>query len=242
MPTPIQAVLFDLDGTLLDSNMQEIFLPEYLRRLSARVAHIMPARPFIARLLAATEAMIANDGRATNAEVFAQAFYPLAGHSRAELEPIFERFYAEDFPQLAGLTQRKPDARRVVQTAFDCGYDVVIATSPVFPETAVRQRLAWAGIEDFPYKLITTYENSRFCKPNPRYFAAIAEFLGRPVEACLMVGDEAMDLAAAMAGMPTFLVPGPTTRLEDTTPEPTYRGDLAAVGDLLLQLRAQTTS
>ncbi|MGQ9767832.1 MAG: HAD family hydrolase [Anaerolineae bacterium] len=227
-----KAIFFDLDGTLLDSNMQT-FLPVYLRMLAARMAHIAPAEQFVPHLLAATQAMVANDGRATNAEVFAQAFYPFAGHTQKELEPIFAAFYAEDFPRLRELTRPIPGARRAVEKAFAAGYDVVIATNPLFPATAIRQRLAWAGVADFPYKLVTTYENSRYAKPNPDYWAAICRHLGRPTAACLVVGDEHMDMVAAHVGCPTYLVPGPATALQPDTPEPTYRGTLAELAELL---------
>ena len=95
---------------------------------------------------------------------------------------------------------------------------MAVATNPLFPETAIRQRLEWAGVADFPYQLVTTYENSRFCKPNQRYFDAIAAQLGHAPEACLVVGDEDMDMVAACAGCPTFLVPGPSTNLDPATP------------------------
>ena len=232
MPDKFQAILFDLDGTLLESNM-ETFLPPYFSRLAARVAHIAPAKTFTAHLLAATEFMLANDGRATNQEVFAAAFFPFAGHSRAELEPIFEDFYARDFPGLREYTRRKPEARTVVQLALTLGYKAAIATNPLFPETAIRQRMAWAGVDDIPFDWVTTYENSCFCKPNLRYFDAIAGQLGLSAEACLVVGDEAMDMVAARAGFATFLVPGAATALSPDIPEPTYRGSLADLADLL---------
>ena len=233
MIASLKAILFDLDGTLLDNEMSE-FLPHYFESLSARVAQIMPAQEFIAHLMRATRVMQANDGSVTNAEAFAAAFYPLAGHPRAEVEPIFLDFYATDFPRLEQYTRRKPAARAVVQRAFDLGYDVVIATNPLFPESAVQQRLTWAGVEDFPYRLVTTYENSRSSKPNLRYFEEIVAYLGRPAEACLMVGDEDMDMVAAHIGCPTFLVPGPATSLAATTPEPTYRGTLEDLLTLLV--------
>ncbi len=232
MNNSIKAVLFDLDGTLLDSDM-ETFLPPYLERISARIAHLMPPEKFIADLFRATEAMVANDGRATNEEVFAATFYPLIGRSRDEMEPIFARFYQEDFPGLARYARRKPEARSVVGRVFDLGYDVVIATNPLFPEVAIRQRLAWAGVDDFPYRLVTTYENSRYAKPNPRYFSWIADLLGYPPAACLVVGDEEMDMVAAHAGCPTFLVTSSATRLSAATPPPTYSGNLEDVVALL---------
>lgn len=230
--TTFKAIFFDLDGTLLDNAMGS-FLPHYFERLSARVAHIAPPKAFIAHLLAATEAMVANDGRATNAEVFAAAFYPFADRTRAELEPIFEAFYSKDFPRLRDLTRTKPEARPVVEAAFAAGYAVAIATNPLFPETAIRQRMAWAGVANLPYTWITTYENSHYCKPNPSYWAEVCARVGHPPEACLVVGDEHMDMVAANIGCPTYLVSGPATALHADTPEPTYRGTLTDLTKIL---------
>jgi len=181
--------------------------------------------------------MVANDGRATNEEVFAAAFYPLIGHPREKVESVFLDFYTKDFPALRQYTHRKPEARQVVQQAFELGYEVVIATNPLFPATAVEQRLEWADVADFSYRLVTTYENSSAAKPNPLYFEKILETIGHPARACLMVGDEDMDMAAAHLGCPTFLVPGPRTELDPTMPEPTYRGTLADLGALLQSWR-----
>jgi FMN phosphatase YigB (HAD superfamily) len=232
MGQSIRAILFDLDGTLLDNDM-EVFLPPYFAMLTARMAPFVPREQFLDHLMRATEVMMANDGRATNEEVFAAAFYPLNEHSREELEPVFAEFYAEDFPELQRYTRRKPHARPVVEQAFGLGCDVIIATNPLFPATAVQQRLAWAGVEDFPYRLVTTYENSRAAKPNLRYFEDILEAVGQPAEAALVVGDEDMDMVAGHLGCPTFLVPGSRTNLDPTTPEVTYRGSLGDVIALL---------
>ena len=110
--TKFQAILFDLDGTLLDSNMEN-FLPHYFSRLAARVAHLAPPKVFIAHLLAATEHMLANDGRATNEAVFSAAFYPFAGHTRAELEPIFDDFYRATSP---GCKRTRSASRKLARS------------------------------------------------------------------------------------------------------------------------------
>ncbi len=228
----IKAILFDLDGTLLDSNM-ESFLPVYLKALSGRVAHLFEPKRFIAHLLQATEAMTENDGRATNQEVFARAFFPLDGHDRAELEPIFEAFYAEDFPRLQQVTRRKPEARTVVELAIALGYDIAIVTNPLFPATAIRERMRWAGVDDLPWNWVTTYENSRYTKPNLCFFDDVCKRLGRAPAECLVVGDEHMDMVARGMGCSTFLVEGPATALLPTTPEPAYRGALVDLIDLI---------
>ena len=232
MSQPIRAILFDLDGTLLDNDM-DLFLPHYFRRLTSWVADIMPPNEFMARLMSATERMLENNGPETNESVFSSAFYQLPGLPRVEVEPRLLDFYAKEFPKLRAHTRRKPEARRVVQRAFDLGLEVVVATNPLFPATAVEQRLEWAGVLGFPYRRVTSYENSSATKPNLRYFEEILSLLGRPPEAALVVGDEDMDMVAAHLGCPTFLIPGSRTKLAETTPDPAYRGTLADLGALL---------
>lgn len=234
----IRAVLFDLDGTLLDIDM-EAFLPHYLKSLAARVGHLLGFQAFTDRLLAATQKMIDNDGRATNEEVFARAFYPLAGHPREELEPIFLEFYARDYPALQRFARRKPEARPVVQAAFELGYTVVVATAPLFPATAVAQRLAWAGVGDFPYRLVTAFENSRASKPNLLYYENILRELDLQPEQALIVGNETMDMVAGRLGCPTFLVLDHSRPLDPALPPPTYQGSLPDLQRLLERLRRE---
>jgi FMN phosphatase YigB (HAD superfamily) len=229
---PIKAILFDLDGTLLDVDMG-VFLPHYFKALAAHLTDLLPPDQFLPHLMRASRVMVANDGRDTNQAVFERAFFPLAGRSRQELEPIFMDFYARGFPTLRRHARRKPEARQVVEAAFDLGLDVVIATNPLFPATAIQQRLEWAGVADFAYRLVTTYENSHAAKPNLLYYEQILETIGHPARACLVVGDEDMDMVAAHLGCLTFLVPGPRTELDPTTPEPAYRGSLADLKTLL---------
>ena len=232
METSIHAILFDMDGTLLDNDM-DVFLPHYFRLLCAHVAHILPPEPFMAHLMQATQKMLDNDGQASNEQVFSAAFYPLAGHSREEIEPLLLDFYESVYPSLNQYTRPVAGARQVVQLAFDLGCQVVVATNPLFPATATLQRLDWAGVADFPYRRVTSYENSRATKPNLIYFEQLLDLLDVPPEASLVVGDEDMDMVAAHLGCRTFLIPGPRTKLAPGTPPPTYQGSLADLEALL---------
>ena len=60
-----------------------------------------------------------------------------------------------------------------MEWAFASGYQVVIATAPLFPLLAIQERLRWAEIDECPFTLITSMETSHFAKPHPEYLAEI---------------------------------------------------------------------
>ncbi|MDD7165626.1 MAG: HAD family hydrolase [Clostridia bacterium] len=79
--------------------------------------------------------------------------------------------------------------------------------NPVFPMEAQKKRMLWAGVNPDDFALMTSYENSHYCKPNPLYFKEIAERLGVMPSDCLMVGnDTTEDAAAILMGMDFFLL------------------------------------
>jgi FMN phosphatase YigB (HAD superfamily) len=227
----IKAILFDLDDTLLTTNL-DTFLPGYFGALSNKVSAVVPPKTLIQALMAATRLMAApHDPALTNQQVFEADFFPRLGVAESTLRPLFDSFYREDFPRLRSLTSPRPEARAVVQAAFRNVSFVVIATQPVFPLIAIRQRMDWAGIGDLPFQMVTGYENTHACKPMPAYYLEIASFLGVPPAACLMVGnDPTQDIAPAHdAGMATFWItpPGGDATIGDD------RGTLNQLGQML---------
>jgi FMN phosphatase YigB (HAD superfamily) len=234
----IKAILFDLDGTLLEIKLDK-FISQYLNLLAKRVAHLVPPQKFISKILKALSVVEKHNGQKSNEEVYENFFFPLEGHSREEIQPLINKYYEDGFPQLRQYAHRKPEARKVVQTAFDKDYDVVIATTPLLPATAIEQRLEWAGIADFPFHLVTTLENSFATKSisNLLYYEQILNRIGHPPEACLMVGDEAKDLISARLGIHTFLINSPYTKLDIDIPKPNYRGTLDDLNNLMLNTK-----
>ncbi|MFX0135679.1 MAG: HAD family hydrolase [Candidatus Hodarchaeota archaeon] len=230
----IKAILFDLDGTLLDVDLDR-FVPQYLNLLAQSVAHIIPPKKFISKILEASKAVEENNGRRTNDDVYTEICFPLEGCTRKEIQPLFDKFYEQDFSKLRQYTRKKPEARPLIQKAFDKGYDVVIATTPLLPAIAIEQRLEWADIADFPYRLITSLENSYSTKSLTHllYYEQILDRIGYPAEVCLMVGDEDRDMIAARLGITTFLIEGKKTDFTNHIPEPTYKGSLADLNSLL---------
>ena len=174
-----------------------------------------------------------NNGKETNDTIFAKHFFPIEGYSRDEIQPYFDIFYEKDFVKLKKYTTKKPESRNIVQYVCDKGYDVIIATTPVLPLTAIQQRLDWAGVGDFSYRLITTIENSRASKPNLIYYQQIIDYLGYPPESCLMVGDEDKDMVAANINCPTFLNYSDNTKITPDMPKPTFQGNLLDLINLL---------
>ncbi len=235
----MKALLLDLDDTLLGNSMDD-FGPAYLRALMRYVAHLVPPDRLRLELMAGTQAMQENDGRGpTNEEVFAARFYPGVGIARETLEPVLQRFYAEEFPKLSPLTHQIPAARPLVAWACSAGLQVAIATNPLFPLTAIEHRLAWAGVPvtEFDYALATGYETMHATKSSPAYYLEIAARLGRQPAECLMVGDDwGYDVRpAAAAGMPVYwIAPAEASRPDPGLPL-AGQGTLA---ELLAQLTA----
>jgi FMN phosphatase YigB (HAD superfamily) len=228
----IQAVLFDLDGTLLDVDLKK-FIPGYLKLLSESISHLVPARKVIPKLLKASEAVNNNDGSQTNDSLFAEVFFPLEGYTREQIQPYFDKFYETKFIELKKFTKKKESARQVVKKMFDKNLKTVIATTPVLPLTAIQQRLDWAGVGDFNYSLITHIENSRANKPNLLYYEEIVKFLGISPKFCLMVGDEEKDMVAAQIGCPTFFIESSNTNLTQSSPKPSFEGKLEDILTIL---------
>ena len=122
------------------------------------------------------------------------------------LRPVFDKFYGEEFHGARSACGENPCAAQAVRGLKAQGYDVVLATNPIFPLVGVRTRLSWVGLAPEDFSLVTTYENSTFCKPDPAYYREILEKLGKGPEECLMVGNDGVeDTAAAKVGLSLYL-------------------------------------
>ena len=228
--TGLKALLLDLDDTLIDNPM-DTFIPAYFGALETYMADVVAPGLFIEELLRATRAMNRNDGSGpSNEEIFAAAFYPALGVPRAEMEPLLERFYREEFPRLEPLTRPRPAAPKIIEWAQGRGLQVVIATNPLFPRSAIEERMAWGGVgvDHFDYELVTTYENSHATKSHPAYFREIVEGLGRQPGECLMVGDNwGWDVVCAgAAGIPAYWIASDGAQSPDSMAETVGQGDL----------------
>jgi HAD superfamily hydrolase (TIGR01549 family) len=219
-----KAILFDLDNTLLGNSMEEIFGPAWFQMLIDYFAPIVSPEKGTPALVAGVQATDACKGEGpTIAEAFWASFCPLADCHQEEIEPLNLQFYAEEFIKLRGLTQRLPEARPVVELAFERGLQVVIATGALAPRTAAEQRLAWAGVPvtDFDYAFVTTWDIMHASKPYPEYYQEILANLEQKADECIMVGDNWDEdiIPTARLGISSYWITEPgKTRFADDLP------------------------
>ncbi len=205
----VNTVLMDLDGTLLPF-WQKDFVGGYFTRLCRQIVPLGYAPDDVVKAVwAGTKAMIQNDGTCQNADRFWDTFAGILGDEVRESADMLDTFYRTAFHEVREILQEDTCAKEIVETLRGKGYTVVLATNPLFPAVAQEARISWAGLTPDAFAYITHYENSRYCKPNPRYYEEILAVIGKRPEECLMIGNSvAEDMIAATLGMEVYLVEG----------------------------------
>lgn len=236
-------ILFDLDGTLVPF-LQEDFIHAYFRLLLRRLTPMgYDGDRLVRALWAGVDAMVRNDGAATNRQVFWDVFTRELGMQALALEGILEDFYARDFDGARSALREEADRSGLIRSLREKGYGLVLATNPIFPASAVRTRLGWVGLAPSDFDYVTTYENCRRSKPNPGYYEDILARIGRQGGECLMAGNNPVDdMAAREAGMAVYLVTDCLENPGNLPVEPYPRGafrELEALLDALPPLRRE---
>ncbi len=202
----VKLILLDLDDTLLNTRIDQ-FLPHYFHALGQSLRNILPPREMIDLVLNATRHMMQDvSPDVTNAKAFNDYFFTRIANPRSQIEKRITEFYEAEFPKLKKHVKTIPVARDFVSYLFNRKYQVVVATNPLFPARAIEHRMEWAGISGFPYILITTYENSHYCKPNPAYYKEILDKCSVSSKEALMIGDDEKNdiIPAKQVGIQTY--------------------------------------
>ncbi len=204
---PIKTVLFDLDGTLLPMDQEE-FTKIYFKNLSVKAASLGYEPSGIPKSIwDCVVEMVKNDGRSSNCQVFWDKFCEIYGPEAIKDKPRLDEFYSNEFNKAKEACGFAPQAAEIIALLKSKGVNAVLATNPLFPAVATENRIKWAGLNASDFLLYTTYENSSFCKPNPKYYIEIIEKLGLDPKECLMVGNDVTeDMVAQTLGMKVFLL------------------------------------
>lgn len=202
-----KAILFDLDATLLPMD-QDFFIKAYFKSLAEKLARYgYEPKQLMNALFLGIDAMINNDGSQTNENAFWGKFKTVFGDKATNDITLHEEYYKNDFDALKCVCGYNTKANEVVKYLKSKGVRVILATNPVFPTVATYKRIAWAGLNKDDFELITTYENSSYCKPNPKYYTEILDKVGLSPRDCIMVGNDTRDdMSAKETGMDVFLL------------------------------------
>lgn len=202
----IKTILIDLDGTLLPF-VQDEFIKLYFGTLTqCAVSHGYEAQKFMRDLYKGCEAMVKNDGSRLNGAAFWETFRE-ENPDKEDMEPVCDEYYVGEFDKVKACLKYQVDRRPLIESFKSAGFEVALATTPMFPRSAVRTRLAWVGLDESDFAYITDYTSSHFCKPNPQYYAELIEKLGRKPSECLMIGNSVLEdmIPAEKLGMERFL-------------------------------------
>jgi FMN phosphatase YigB (HAD superfamily) len=202
----LKAVLFDLDNTLIHFGERQFF-QGYFPAVSRVFADVMAADLFLERLLSSTGMVLRNDGQMLNVDCFMSAFCKGYEAHRDDFWKRFVRFYETEYDQFRSLASVPAGSRDMLLQLRGKSLKLVIASNPLWPSIAQSKRLAWAGLGDLQFDLVTHIENMTRCKPNVDYYREICTKIGEPPESCLMVGNDPVnDMVVGTIGMKTYLV------------------------------------
>jgi HAD superfamily hydrolase (TIGR01549 family) len=206
----IKAILLDMDNTLLH-NPDVAFAKAFIEAANAYFQRNWGYDGFRSSYRRAIQQMneigrLATDQ--TNYDFILKAFAEDTGLPEHEIDAHMRRFFDTDYQQLEACVQPVTGAAELIAYLKSLDYAVVIATNPIYPAEAIRQRLRWAGLVDAfdHYSFVTHAENTHFAKPNPAYYAEILGRIGIEPDETVFIGDSLKNdmIPAQTIGIQTF--------------------------------------
>lgn len=203
----ITTILFDLDGTLLPIDTEE-FTKKYFMEISIKLRDYFTPEEITKNIWDSTMYMISNtDSNKTNEEAFFEDFYEKINYKAETLNPVFNDFYEKDFNNIKEISTKSEHMINSVALLKEKGYNLVVATNPLFPERAILHRIEWAGLNKEDFMFISCLEKMHYCKPRLEFYEEVLDIIEKQPQNCMMVGnDVGEDMIAKHLGMKTFLV------------------------------------
>lgn len=172
-----RAILFDLDGTLVDS--LELILASYRHTMSVHLDRVPPDDAWLRTMGMPLRVQLNSFSRSP--EEIAAMFQTYIAHNQAHHDRLIRVF---------------PGIREGVARLRDADYRLCVVTSKI-REHAIRE-LRIAGLDGLFDGLVSADEVRR-AKPDPEPLLLALDRLGMHASDALMVGDSVYDLDAARA-------------------------------------------
>lgn len=202
----INTILLDLDGTVLPLDM-DLFMTIYFNEM-AKVFNDLPDHEMLVKnVWAATAAAVKNTEKITNEEVFMKAYDELIVGDLEEHKKRFEQFYDEGFLMTKNSVIENELIQKSIKILKEKGYQLVLATNPIFPMKAIHHRIRWAGFEPSDFSYISSFEKNHYCKPQIKFYEEVLSAIGKNPDECMMVGNDVQeDMIVSKIGIKTFLI------------------------------------
>ncbi|WP_321389660.1 HAD family hydrolase [Emcibacter sp.] len=181
MSEKLKAVIFDLDGTLVDS----------ARDLTATLNHVLglEGRPKIH--IDDVRHMVGHGSRALIIKGFDHSGEVPPDAEVDRLQGIFLDYYNS---HIADHTIAFPGLHEALAELQDNGVKLAVCTNKV--EDLSHKLLKALELDDF-FCALTGGDSFDYKKPDPRHLTSTLELMGCPPEGAVMVGDSANDIDAA---------------------------------------------
>jgi HAD superfamily hydrolase (TIGR01549 family) len=194
---PVEAVIFDLDGTLANFNLDYKTLRAEVRSYLLRTsvpASLLNVNESIFEMLKKAEIFLKNNGKPAEAfeEVRSQAF------------AIAEKYEME----AASTTSLQPGANETLKELKRMNLKMGLCTTS--SEKAAKYILQRFKIEDF-FQSVVPRNKVKYVKPNTEQFELALKALGARPKVTAIVGDSTVDMQSAKelkaiaVGLPTGL-------------------------------------
>ncbi|WP_018634095.1 phosphoglycolate phosphatase [Neomegalonema perideroedes] len=185
-----KAVIFDLDGTLIDS------APDIAHALN----RLLEERGLEAYDLPTVTSFVGHGAPRLLEQAWSGRGKAREPHQAATDLDRFQALYAEEPTQ---RTRLYPGAREALIALRAAGYDLGICTNK--PEALTHQALKQLGIDGL-FKVVVGGDTLPERKPSPEPLELCARHLGAELAATAYVGDSEVDAATADAAGAPFLL------------------------------------
>jgi FMN phosphatase YigB (HAD superfamily) len=220
----INTILLDLDGTVLPMEMDE-FIQKYFYEMGIMFHDMIDAKLLAGYVMDSTSHMIKNLEDRTNEDVFFTRFAELIDGDLEVFKARFDEFYDTRFLNVRSTTHQNKHMINAIKLLKEKGYEVVLATNPLFPMKANHHRINWAGFSPDDFSYISSFEANRYCKPNLAYYREVLTAINKTPEECMMVGNDAHeDMVVAKLGMKTYLIEDHMLNHHDVEIKADHRG------------------